>query len=53
VLARREGKNSRTLAFLDKQDREEAARIAANADGTRASGKVVSKTIQAIRSVRQ
>lgn len=52
VLARREGKNSRTLAFLDKQDREEAARIAANANGTRVNGKTaVSKTIQAIRAV--
>ncbi len=52
VIARREGKNSRTLAFLDQQDREEAARLAGNAR-TRGNGKAVVKTIQAIRAVRQ
>ncbi len=52
VLARREGKNSRALAFLDKQDREEAARLAGHAGEGRANGKVIVKTIQAIRAVR-
>lgn len=50
VIARREGKNSRTLAALDAQDREEAARIAARSSGAR-NGKEISKTIQAIRAV--
>jgi thermitase len=50
VIARREGKNSRLLAALDKQDREEARALAARSAPQRNS-KAVTKTIQAIRGV--
>lgn len=49
VIARREGKNSRTLAALDKLDREEAKTKVAQHALPSGSG-AVKKTIQAIRA---
>jgi len=51
VIARREGKNSRMLAALDKQDREEAAKVAGKLGGAARGSKAITKTIQAIRAV--
>ncbi len=52
VIARREGKNSRLLAALDRQDREEArVHLARSNSRKRGQSKAVTKTIQAIRGV--
>ncbi|HEY8278308.1 MAG TPA: S8 family peptidase [Bdellovibrionota bacterium] len=48
TIARREGRNSRTLALLDRQDNEAAHLMVGNQDSSSASA--VKKTIQAIRA---